>query len=390
MQVTAFSIFVARSGNRRPVILELETDSGVRGIGEAGVAYGLGDTAAAEMLKAMALRHVLGRDPGPVEAIWNEIYDLGFWTRGGGAIAFSALSAVEIALWDIKGRALGAPVHALLGGPVVRDLPLYANGWWIGCDTPDEFAEAGVRTVARGYRGLKLYPLAMPDPLTVLRHPERRHLDRALVPKAVARVRALRDAVGPDVEIMLDFGGGLAADELLRVLAAIEGCDVAFVEEPVDPALPEALAAVARRTTIPLAAGERRYGRYGFLPLLQAGAVSVLQPDACNTGGILEARKIAAMGEAYNLRVAPHNYGSTLATAIAAQLSATLPNLMVLEHFPDYDREPGYLAVLHDPLEARVRDGLMPVPGGPGLGVSLHRENLAPFLWARCTLEDAP
>ena len=385
MLVTAANIFVVPSGNRRPVILEIETSDGLTGIGEAGVAYGIGNTAAAEMVKAMCERHVIGRDPGPIEAIWNAIYDGAFWTRGGGAISFAALSAIEHALWDIKGKALGVPVHDLLGGPMTDALPVYANGWWVGCDSGADYAAAGAATVARGYRGLKLYPLGMPDPVTVVRHPARRQIDPAMLPRVVERVRMLREAVGPDIDIMLDFGGGLTTDQVVRICRQIEEFDVRFIEEAVDPALPGALKTVSEKTTIPLAAGERSYGRYGFHTLLQTGAVDILQPDVCNTGGLMEAKKIAAMGEVHNLLVAPHNYGSTLATAIAVQLSAAIPNFMVLEHFPDYDREPDYLDVLEAPLETTVQDGTMPVPTGPGLGVTLHRDNLKPFLWARCT-----
>lgn len=385
MIVTSANIYVVPSGYRKPVLLELETSDGLTGLGEAGVAYGIGNTAAAEMVKTMCERHVLGRDPAPIEAIWNDIYDGGFWTRGGGAISFAALSAIEHALWDIKGKRLGVPVYDLLGGPLLDTLPVYANGWWLGCDSGADFAAAGVATVARGYRGLKLYPLGMPDPVTVVRHPKRRQLSQDAVSRACERVRCLREAVGPDIAIMLDFGGGLTTDRVVQICRRIEDVDVRFIEEPVDPALPDALAKLASKTAIPLAAGERYYGRYGFHKLLQTGAVDILQPDVCNCGGLLEAKKIAAMGEVHNLLVAPHNYGSTLATALAAQFAAAIPNFMVLEHFPDYDKEPGYLAVLDAPLEATVRDGMMPLPTGPGLGVTLHRDNVEPFRWARCT-----
>lgn len=365
------------------MLLELETDAGLTGIGEAGVAYGIGATAAAEMVKAMCERHVLGRDPGRIEAIWNDLYDLSFWTKGGGAISFAGLSAIDHALWDIKGKALGVPIHDLLGGALHDSLPVYANGWWLGCDTPAEYARAGAAAVERGYRGLKFYPLGMRDPKTVVRHPTRRQLDRALIPLICERTRALRQAIGPDVDIMMDFGGGLTTDLVLTIARRLEEFDILFIEEPVDPGTLGALQKVSRGTTIPLAAGERFYGRHGFHRLLETYAVDIIQPDLCNTGGILEGKKIAAMAEVYNVRVAPHNYGSTLATAITVQVSATLPNFMVLEHFPDFDCEPNYLDVLAAPLERTVVNGAMPVPAAPGLGVEIHRKNLAPHLWSR-------
>lgn len=383
MKIEQADIYLAATGNRRAVILELTTDTGLTGIGEAGVAYGIGDRAGAEMIGGMAKRHVVGRDPAQISAIWHDIYDLSFWTRNGGAVSYAALSAIEHALWDIKGKAVGLPVYELFGGAMRTELPVYANGWWIGCDTPDDYARAGAATVARGFSGLKFYPLGLADPVTVVRHPQRRTLDARFIPLVCDRVAALREAVGPSVEIMLDFGGGLTSDQVLRICRRIEHLDVLFIEEAVDPSSPEALAHVAAGTSIPMAAGERYQGRAAFERIMRLNAVSIIQPDICNTGGLMEARIIAAMAEASNLRVAPHNYGSTLATAIAAQLSAAIPNFMVLEYFPDYDREPAYLEPLENPLEPSVRRGAMPVPTAPGLGVVLDHAALKPHHHAR-------
>lgn len=383
MKIEQADIYLAPTGNRRAVLLELTTDTGLTGIGEAGVAYGIGDRAAAAMLGGMISGHVLGRNPAQISAIWNDIYDLSFWTRNGGAISYAALSAIEHALWDIKGKSVGLPVHELFGGAMRDTLPVYANGWWVGCDTPDEYARAGAKTVARGFSGLKFYPLGLADPVTVVRHPVRRSLDARFIPLVCDRVAALREAVGPSVEIMLDFGGGLTTDQVLRICRRIEHLDILFIEEAVDPSCPEAMVRVAAATSIPLAAGERYQGRAAFERIMRLGAVSVVQPDICNTGGLMEARMISAMAEANNLRVAPHNYGSTLATAISAQLSAVIPNFMVLEYFPEYDHELAYLEVLENPLEPTVRQGAMPVPTGPGLGVSLDHAALKTHHHAR-------
>ena len=386
MKIEAATIYVVPTGNRRAVMLELETDSGLSGIGEAGVAYGAGITAAAEMTRALVERFVLGQDPSRIESIWSNAYDGGFWTKGGGAISSAGLSAIDHALLYINGKRLGVPAFELLGGLVNETLPVYANGWWGGCDSGEQYAESGAATVARGYGGLKLYPLGVMDASTVVRHPAHRALDGVALARAVERVAVLRERVGPDIDIMLDITGGLAMDLLLPLLHRLEPFALRFVEEPVDPAMPELLARVATATRIPLAAGERVYLRYGFHRLLQTGAVAVIQPDVCNTGGLMEAKKIAAMAEVYNVRVAPHNYGSTLATAIAVQLGACIPNFMVLECFPDFAAEPGYLQVLETPLETTVVDGRMPVPTAPGLGVLLHKTNVAPHRWWRGTL----
>jgi galactonate dehydratase len=384
MRIEQADIYLAPTGNRRAVLIELTSDDGLTGVGEAGVAYGIGHRAAAEMLRGMIEGHVLGRDPRCINAIWHDIYDLSFWTRNGGAISYAALSAIELALWDMKGKALGVPVYELFGGALRQTLPVYANGWWTGCDTPDEFAHAGAATVARGFAGLKFYPLGVADPVRVVRHPVRRTLEARLIPLVCDRVAALREAVGPDIEIMLDFGGGLTTDQVLRICRRIEQLDVLFIEEAVDPSSPEALATVARSTSIPMAAGERCYGRAQFERLFRAGAVSIAQPDVCNTGGLMEARIISAAAEASNLRVAPHNYGSTVATAVSVQLSACIPNFMVLEYFPDFNKEPAYLAVLENPLEPLVERGAMPIPATPGIGVTLKHTALQPHHYARC------
>lgn len=381
MKIQSATIYVVPTGFRRAVILELETDTGVVGLGEAGIAYGIGTLAAASMLREMLDRFVIGRDPRPIELIWSDIYDGGFWTKSGGAICAAALSAIDHALWDIKGHELGVPVYELLGGPFETHLPVYANGWWLGCETPDDFAKAGKAMVMRGFKGLKFYPLGLADPTTVIRHPTRRAVDRTTLTTAVERVARLREAVGPGIDIMLDFGGGLANDLMLGLMDQLKCYAPAFVEEPIDPNCQTISNNRAIFAPIPIAAGERAYMRYGFEALISSG-VDILQPDVCNTGGIMEAKKIASLGEIHNLRVAPHNYGSELATAISVQLSACISNFMVLEVFPDFEKEPGYLQVLEEPLETTLDQGTLAIPTASGLGVSLLRKNLKPYIWA--------
>lgn len=380
MKVTAVRVYTVVCGNRRPVIAEVITDSGITGIGEAGLAYGVGTSAAGAMVLEIGRRFVVGQDPTAIERIWNDAYDMSFWSKAGGPVFFAALSAIEHALWDIRGKSLGVPVYELLGGKVWDRIPLYANGWWIGCETPEDFAKAGIATVEDGYNALKLYPLGIADEVTVVRHPTRRRIDREHVALATERVRALRQAVGDDVEILLDFGGGLDTAQTISICRRLEEFDIGFVEEPVDPFAVGALEAVAEKTSIPIAVGERVYTRYGFHRVLTSGAVQVIQPDICNTGGIFEAKKIAAMSEIFNVTVAPHNYGSPLATAIAIQVGTTLPNLLIQEFFPYFRDEPGYLEFLDGNIESSAEDGFLPVPTEPGLGVRLRHDVIAPHL----------
>jgi galactonate dehydratase len=349
------------------------------------MAYGAGGSAAAAMVKELCERAVLGRDPFRIEAIWTEMYDHCFWARGGGPVVFAAMSAIEQALVDIKARALGVPVYELLGGRVHDALRSYANGWYFGCTDAADLPRFAERAAADGYDALKFYPFATILETGRLRHPSHRAAaDRDMRKRGVDIVRNVRAAVGPDVDIMLDLSGGLTPDETIRFCREIEPYEVAFVEEPVDPFDNGALRQVADRIAQPIAVGERIYTRYGFRPVLESRVVGILQPDIGNTGGILEARKIAAMAEAYSLKVQPHICASSLSTAVGMHLSASLPNFYIQEHFPYWDRIDGYTEVLENPLEPQVKDGMVPVLDAPGYGVTLRSGPLSNFLWGEC------
>lgn len=384
MRITAARIYLVNSGPFHPVLLELLTDTGPNGIGEAAVAYGLGGTAAAGMLKDYCEALVLGRDPFRIEELWSAMYDHSFWAKGGGSIVFAAVSAIEAALWDIKGQALGVPAYELLGGAFCSDVRVYANGWCSGKATPEEFAKAGQRPVSEGYDALKCYPLGVRSPSGTMRHVTRRMVEAEAADLAYEKIAALRRAVGPKVAIMLDMSCGLTTDESIRLCRRWKELDILFVEEPVDAFDVPALQKVSRSIAIPIAVGERLYTRHGFRTVLETRAADIVQPDAGNTGGIMETKKIAAMAEAYTMRVAPHNCGSSLSTAMALQVCACIPNFMIQEIYPYFPENPGHVEVLENPPERTVRNGRMAIPTGPGLGVRLDRAAIAPFLWAEC------
>lgn len=387
MKITAVDIYAFRSGGLTPVILRMETDAGISGLGEATVSYGIGSMAAAAMIKELAERLILGKDPSRIEALWSEMYDHAFWTKGGGAIVFSGLSAIEQALWDIKGKALGVPVYELLGGAAHDRLRAYANGWCMGTRTVDEFVKAAERPLADGYTAIKCYPLATSDEQRRRRHVARRMIDRDWFDSSVAKVRALRAMTGPGVEIMLDLSGALTTDETLRFLRRVEECDILFAEEPADPFDLGALEKISRSTSIPLAAGERLYTRHGFRRVIEGHLVDVVQPDVGTSGGIMELKKIAAFAEAYNMRFAPHNCASALATTASLQVAACTANFMIQEIRPYEKEAPGYVEVLENNPEYGIRDGWFPMPEGPGLGAVFAEERMKDKLWARCTLE---
>lgn len=381
MKITAADIYLGRSGKLKPVLVRLSTDAGITGWGEAGVAYGRGATAAAGMIADVAPL-LLGRDPGRIEAFLAEVHDHSFWTKNGGTIVYAAISALEMALWDIQGKALGVPVARLFGGAVHERLRCYANGWYEAAQSPEEFARAVERPLKDGYSALKFYPLGQMVGVN-MRHVSHRQITRDQADLAVARVRAVRDAAGPGVELMLDLSGGVTTAEAIRLCQRFAEFDIHFVEEPVDPGDAAALAEVARAVPMALAAGERHYTREGFRPLLEARAVDILQPDPGNTGGLLETRKIAAMGEAWGMRVAPHVCASPLSTEAALQIGATMPNFAIQELYPYFRHHEGWVPFVADPAEARVRDGWLEPSQAPGLGAEVDAAAIAPWHWAR-------
>jgi len=383
MKIDVVNIYLVTAGKLHPVVVELVTDEGITGIGEAAIAYGVGRTAAACMVKDLAERMLLGADPSRIEALWSEMYDHSFWAKGGGAIVFAGIGAIEQALWDIKGNVLGAPVHALLGGPMRETVRVYANGWYGAARTPEQFAQAAERPLRDGYTALKCYPLATPDG-SGLRHVSARSVDRAHANLAYERVKALRSAVGPDVELMLDLSGALTTAETIRLCRRFEELDIAWIEEPADPFDVGALKKISEHVKIPVAVGERLYTRHAFRRIFESHAADIVQPDVGNTGGIMEGKKIAAMAEAYNMSVAPHNCGSALSTAAALQLSACIANFATLEIYPYFPERPGYVQLLENPPEDRIRSGFLGVLTEPGLGVTLATERIRPHLWARC------
>ncbi|MXQ10546.1 mandelate racemase/muconate lactonizing enzyme family protein [Microvirga makkahensis] len=384
MKLKSASIYLVESGGIRPVILELETDSGLTGLGEACIAYGVGGTGTAGMLKDIVERYMnSGLDLLRIEALWTEIYDHGFWAKGGGPIVYAAMSAIEQALFDIKARSLNVPVYELLGGRIHDWLRTYCNGWYFGCTRDEDLPRAAAKAVEDGYDALKFYPFATILPDGRLRHPSYRAAsDRSVVQRSIRTVRDLRNAVGPDVELMLDLSAGLTPDDTIRFCQAVEPFDITYVEEPAVPGDVGALVKIARSISQRIAVGERIYSRYGFRDVLESRAADILQPDIGNTGGLLEARKIAAMAEAYSMKVQPHICASALSTAVGMHFSASIPNFYIQEHFPYWGRIPGHVDVLEDPIESSVREGFIPVKDAPGFGVHLRRAALEKSVFA--------
>ena len=271
MRITRLEIYVVRIDGRHPVIVRVHTDEGISGLGEAALAYGSGATAAAGMIKDLAEKLVLGRDPFRIEAIWSELYDHSFWAKGGGPIVFAAISAIETALWDIKGKALGVPVYDLMGGKCRDDVRLYANGWSFRAVTPDELARAVEKPLKDGYDAIKFYPLASPirdNPHGVFAHVSRREFDRDFEELAVARAKAVRGAAGPKIDIMVDMSAELTTDAIIRLGKRLAEFDLFFFEEPVDPFDVDALKKVSDKLDVSIAVATGPAQRCGATRML--------------------------------------------------------------------------------------------------------------------------
>lgn len=378
LEIDNLRVFNVRSGPLRPVIVELTTKDGIVGYGEAAVAYGLAADAAAGMLKELAPR-VVGTDARYPRHLWQEIYDNSFWTKGGGAVVFAALSAVDQALWDIKAKALGVPIYELFGAKFTSTIEVYANGWSTRHDDVIEWAKSAERPISEGYRKLKCYPLANYEKGRTLRHVQRRQLDDDAFTRAVDRVRLLRKVVGPDIGLMLDLSGGLNNDQLIRFMNVCAELDLIWVEEPLDAFNYGSLRDLAGRWPVPIAAGERIYTRGGFRNLLETGGVDIAMPDVGNCGGIFEFVQIAAMAEAYNVRISAHNCASSLCTAASIQAIAASAMAMPLETYPYYSEANDYVQVLKNPPEKTVINGTLAVPTTAGLGADVDVDAIAPF-----------
>lgn len=383
MKVTTANIYIVETGSFRPIIAELITDEGLCGIGEGAVGFGIGCYAAAAMMKDLAENFIVGRDPSAISDIWNDFYYNTFWGKGGGPIFFAACSALEIALWDLKGKALQVPVYQLLGGKQRSRLHVYANDWSDGSyfETPEQFAQRALEVVDDGYDAIKLYPMSPYVPENTHNanyHLKNREISMAYERHTIAVVEAVRRAIGEDIDLMIDVTAEGTTDVMTRIGKAMEPYHPVWYEEPIDAFDVDAYRILKDKVSIPIATGERLYTRYGFRRLIEQRGVDIVQPDVGTCGGILEAWKIASMAEASNMRYAPHNCGGPVLTAASVQLAACTSNFMAQEVFPY--RPDLHYNIVTDPLEKRIKNSWLDVPDIPGIGVELNHEVVDPFL----------
>ncbi|MDB5732973.1 MAG: D-galactonate dehydratase [Variovorax sp.] len=355
MKIARFTLFQVPP---RWLFLKIETDTGLSGWGEP-IIEGRAATVGAAVTELMG--YLSGKDPLQIEDHWQAMYRGGFYR--GGPILMSAIAGIDQALWDIKGKYHGAPVHQLLGGRTRDSVKVYS---WIGGDRPEHVGVAAREMVAKGFTAVKMNATD-----------EMGYIDsHTKIDAALARVAAVREAGGPGLGIGIDFHGRVHKG-MAKVLAhELEPYRPMFIEEPVQPQNNEALREIARHCAIPIATGERMFSRWDFKQLLIDGYVDIIQPDLSHAGGITECKKIISMAEAFDVAAAPHCPLGPIALAACLQIDASCHNVFIQEQSLGihYNVENDLLDYLNDKSVFDYENGFVRIPDGPGLGIEVNEE----------------
>ena len=360
-----------------PVVVKINTDEGISGYGEIGLVYGVASNAGFGMAKDFAPL-IIGMNPFHNEAIWEKIFRKTFWGQGNGSVVMAGISAIDVALWDIKGKALNVPCHTLLGGKTRSKLRTYASQIQFDWGTesknliqPEEYAEAAKKAIAEGYDCVKVDPVTM----DLTGHWNGRSVSGLLqhdqLKLAVDRLKAIREVCGDDVDIIVELHSFTDTTTAVQLGRAIEDLNCFYYEEPVMPLNTTSMSVIQKNIKIPVASGERIYTRWGYRPFFEDRSLNVIQPDLGNCGGLTDGKKICDMGHVYDAAVHLHVCGGPLATAAALQLEAVIPNFLIHEHhqaalIPEnramckYDYQP--------------KNGVFEVPDLPGIGQELSEE----------------
>ncbi|MBQ7301670.1 MAG: galactonate dehydratase [Clostridia bacterium] len=355
MKVTDVKPFVVDCFRTNWVFVKVYTDEGFDGVGEATLEY-------KEAALLGAVQHIkeylVGKNPLDIERHFHDIYRDAYWR--GGAVLMSALSAVEMALWDILGKSLGVPVYQLLGGRANDKVRIYVNGWFSGAKTPEEFGAKAKAAMERGVTALKWDPFGKAY-LT---------LSNAELDRAMECVAAVRDAVGNRVDLLIEGHGRFDVPTGIRIAKELEQFRPMWFEEPTPPDNLEALKAVRDKSPVPISAGERLYTLKAFKDLFEMRAADYIQPDISHAGGIMELKKIAAVADTYYIPFAPHNPSGPVANAATLQLAACCPNFHILEIM--YSDVTWRADVTNEDLH--YEDGYITIPDKPGLGIEINEE----------------
>ena len=364
----------------RPIFCRIHTDAGIYGDGEAAMAYDTGAPAAYAMIKDLAPT-LIGMDPMQIEWIWEIFFRTTFWGLNAGPVMYSAMSAIDIALWDIKGKAYGRPVHEIMGGARRKYVRAYGSqlqfGWsHSDLDVPqlkaEDYGNVAKKAVEEeGYDALKYDFFTFDEDGSRITVEE---FTRLLLPKyqkmIERRVEAVRKAVGDEVDIIAECHSRLDAQSAVQVAKIMEKYGILFFEEPTIPA-PAQMKYVSERTNVPLAAGERIYTRWQYRPYFEQECVQVIQPDIGNCGGLTEVRKICDMAHAYDISVQAHTCASPLSTSVALQLEAVIPNFIIHEHHCNNLMKFNKGLTKYDPQPV---NGRFEIPDEPGIGNEISQQ----------------
>jgi galactonate dehydratase len=343
------------------LFVRIDTDEGISGWGEGSLHGALESVEAAIREYAP---HLIGQDPAGPERHWQRLYHA--WRWRGGAVFQTALSALDIALWDLEGKRLGVPVARLLGGPFRTRLRGYASHWLQGADTPEKAFEGAREAIRRGFTAFKCRPFSFEG---------LRDNTAAEVRKAAALIEAAREGAGPDADIFIECSEFLSPRSAVLMDEALQPFRPGWFEEPIPFENAQAMVRLQRDIRTPIATGERLLSRFEYRELLENAGCRIVQPDLMHAGGFTEIRKIAALADMYYVPVAPHNPGGPICTAAAMHLAAAIPNFLILEQM-EPQRE---LRDRVSTVPIRFEDGCFLLPEGPGLGVEPNLDALAGY-----------
>jgi L-alanine-DL-glutamate epimerase-like enolase superfamily enzyme len=387
MKVIKAELYMFSCGNavpNKPVAIRLYTDEGIYGDGEASLSYGKGAEGAYGMLQSF-IPLVLGMNPLSHEVIWDKMHKTTFWGQSGGPAVYSAMSAIDIALWDIKGKFYNAPIYQLLGGKHRNELRCYASqlqlGWGDKVELEfsiDDYVRVSKRAVAEGYDAIKIDFMSQNDlPSKPMTYEQRKGL---LPPKTVRmvenRVAAVREAVGEDVDIIIENHSQLDALSAIQIAQATEKYNIFYFEEPNTPS-PKTARYLRDRINIPIANGERIFGRWQYAPYFEDMSIQVAQPDLTSCGGLTEGKKICDMAHTYDIGIQAHVCGTPLSTALSLHLEASIPNFVIHEHHILNLFKPVRDLCIYD---YQPVNGVYTVPELPGIGNEWSEKALAEAL----------
>ena len=382
MKITSVDVIQCREldcSRQIPVLCRIHTDTGIYGYGEAGVSIMHFTLGSYELLKLYA-KAIIGMDPLEHDVIYSKLMRM-FWSQGSGGVILSAVSAIDTAIWDIKGKALGQPLYKLLGGKHREKLRCYASQLQAGWHNEDFFTakedlgflrDSCRLAVSEGYDAVKVDVMGMN--IDGMHNASMKgHITPALMRKIEARLRTVREAVGEDTDIILEMHNTTSVNTAIEFAHMAEPYNIMFLEEPCAALNADTYRRLADNISIPLATGERTYLREGYLPLIANGSLAVVQPDLGNCGGVTEGRKICDLAEIYGVQVQTHTCNTPISVAVSLHLEAAIPNFVIHEHHTTNTLRPMAALCVHD---YQPVNGYFDIPELPGIGNELTEETL--------------